>query len=114
MGSPRRRGCRNTPQCSILERDTLLLNRIVYDVRMSSKIRDRSSMAADPLSPPVQGPAPAGRAVAPASQTLSRGIRILELLGDAGEPLTIDEVARRLGVHRSVGYRLLRTLEDHG
>ena len=71
-------------------------------------------MAADPLSPPVQGPAPAGRAGSPASQTLSRGIRILELLGDAGEPLTIDEVARRLGVHRSVGYRLLRTLEDHG
>jgi DNA-binding IclR family transcriptional regulator len=26
----------------------------------------------------------------------------------------IDEIARRLGVHRSVAYRLLRTLEDHG
>jgi DNA-binding IclR family transcriptional regulator len=52
--------------------------------------------------------APAG------SQTLSRGIRILELLSDAREPLTIDEIARRLGVHRSVAYRLLRTLEDHG
>lgn len=50
----------------------------------------------------------------PASQTLSRGIRILEILADAREPLTIDEIARRLGVHRSVGYRLLRTLEDHG
>ncbi len=51
---------------------------------------------------------------APASQTLSRGIRILELLADAREPLTIDEIARRLEVHRSVAYRLLRTLEDHG
>jgi DNA-binding IclR family transcriptional regulator len=50
----------------------------------------------------------------PASQTLSRGIRILEILADAREPLTIDEVARRLDVHRSVAYRLLRTLEDHG
>ena len=51
---------------------------------------------------------------APASQTLSRGIRILEVLADAREPLTIDEIARRLDVHRSVAYRLLRTLEDHG
>jgi DNA-binding IclR family transcriptional regulator len=51
---------------------------------------------------------------APASQTLSRGIRILEVLADAREPLSIDEVAARLGVHRSVAYRLLRTLEDHG
>lgn len=50
---------------------------------------------------------------APASQTLSRGIRILEVLADAGVPLTIDEVALRLGVHRSIAYRLLRTLEDH-
>ncbi|MFT3798296.1 IclR family transcriptional regulator [Microbacterium sp.] len=49
----------------------------------------------------------------PASQTLSRGIQILETLADAREPLTIDEVARRLEVHRSIAYRLLRTLEDH-
>ena len=48
------------------------------------------------------------------SQTLSRGIRILEILADSREPLTIDEVARRLEVHRSVAYRLLRTLEEHG
>ena len=48
------------------------------------------------------------------SQTLSRGIRILEILADAREPLSIDDVARRLAVHRSVAYRLLRTLEDHG
>ncbi|MGN6220908.1 MAG: IclR family transcriptional regulator [Microbacterium sp.] len=53
-------------------------------------------------------------ATAPASQTLSRGIRILEILADSRAPRTIDEVARRLGVHRSVAYRLVRTLEDHG
>ncbi|UWF77978.1 MULTISPECIES: IclR family transcriptional regulator [Microbacterium] len=51
---------------------------------------------------------------APASQTLSRGIRILEVLADARIALTIDEIATRLGVHRSIAYRLLRTLEDHG
>jgi DNA-binding IclR family transcriptional regulator len=51
---------------------------------------------------------------APASQTLSRGIRILEVLADAREPLSIDDLAARLEVHRSVAYRLLRTLEVHG
>lgn len=50
----------------------------------------------------------------PASQTLSRGIRVLEILADARQPLGIDEIARRLGVHRSVAYRFVRTLEDHG
>ncbi|WP_127819526.1 IclR family transcriptional regulator, partial [Microbacterium sp. CPCC 204701] len=53
-------------------------------------------------------------AAPPASQTLSRGIRLLEVLADAREPLTIDLLARRLDLHRSVVYRLLRTLEDHG
>ncbi|PWC05574.1 IclR family transcriptional regulator [Agromyces badenianii] len=48
------------------------------------------------------------------SQTLSRGIRVLEILADADRNLTIDELAGELGVHRSVAYRLLRTLEDHG
>jgi len=50
----------------------------------------------------------------PPSQTLSRGIRILEVLADARAPLTIDDVAGTLGVHRSIAYRLLRTLEHHG
>lgn len=48
------------------------------------------------------------------SQTLSRGIRVLEILAAADRNLTIDELAGSLGVHRSVAYRLLRTLEDHG
>ena len=50
----------------------------------------------------------------PASQTLSRGIRLLEELADARGPLTIDDLSARVGLHRSVAYRLLRTLEDHG
>ncbi|QAY72664.1 MarR family transcriptional regulator [Agromyces protaetiae] len=48
------------------------------------------------------------------SQTLSRGIRVLEALAAADRNLSIDEVAAALGVHRSVAYRLVRTLEDHG
>ncbi|WP_149084684.1 MULTISPECIES: IclR family transcriptional regulator [Microbacterium] len=54
------------------------------------------------------------RPAVPASQTLSRGIRILEVLAEARGPLTIDDIAGRLSVHRSIAYRLLRTLEDHG
>ncbi|MFE6995585.1 IclR family transcriptional regulator [Microbacterium sp. NPDC057659] len=50
----------------------------------------------------------------PASQTLSRGIRILEILADGPGALSIDDVAAQLEVHRSIAYRLLRTLEDHG
>ena len=50
----------------------------------------------------------------PASQTLSRGIRVLEILADSQRPLTLDDVASELSVHRSIAYRLVRTLEFHG
>lgn len=56
---------------------------------------------------------PAGAAQASPSQTLSRGIRALEILAAAERPLTIAELADAMGVHRSVAYRILRTLEDH-
>jgi DNA-binding IclR family transcriptional regulator len=46
------------------------------------------------------------------AQTLARGLRILDVLAEAGGPLTIAEVSEALGVHRSIGYRLVRTLED--
>jgi DNA-binding IclR family transcriptional regulator len=49
----------------------------------------------------------------PQSQTLDRGIRILEHLAVVGTPLPIAEIASALGLHRSIAYRLLRTLEDH-
>lgn len=58
---------------------------------------------------PPQDDAPA----APGSQTLSRGLRALELLADAEKPLTITQLAAGLGVHRSNAYRILRTLEGH-
>ncbi|MET3175999.1 UNVERIFIED_ORG: DNA-binding IclR family transcriptional regulator [Arthrobacter sp. UYCu721] len=48
------------------------------------------------------------------SQTLSRGIRMLEILSEQTTALSIGEVSGLLGVHRSVAYRILRTLEDHG
>ncbi|MFV0407777.1 MAG: IclR family transcriptional regulator [Propioniciclava sp.] len=57
--------------------------------------------------------APAHEA-APPSQTLSRGIQILELLAATATPISIDAVAEHLDVHRSIAYRLVRTLEHHG
>ena len=57
---------------------------------------------------------PSGTTGGASSQTLDRGIRILELLADERHPQSIDELAASLGVHRSVAYRLIRTLEAHG
>lgn len=47
------------------------------------------------------------------SQTLSRGLRSLEILADSRKPLSIAELSSELGVHRSIAYRIVRTLEDH-
>ncbi len=47
------------------------------------------------------------------AQTLSRGLRALEILAEAQAPLSIAELSTLLGVHRSIAYRILRTLEDH-
>jgi DNA-binding IclR family transcriptional regulator len=52
-------------------------------------------------------------ASAPQSQTLDRGLRILEHLAAVAAPQPIVEVAQSVGLHRSIAYRLLRTLEDH-
>lgn len=55
-----------------------------------------------------------GSRKAPHSQTLSRGIRVLEVLAESDTAQTIGELAAALDVHRSIVYRILRTLEDHG
>lgn len=47
------------------------------------------------------------------SQTLARGLTALEILADAAAPLSIGDLAERLGVHRSSAYRVLRTLEEY-
>lgn len=50
----------------------------------------------------------------PASQTLDRGLRILEHVAESAAPLTVADVAAGVSMHRSITYRMLRTLEDHG
>ena len=60
-------------------------------------------------------PGPAAAPRGESSQTLDRGIRVLETLAEGGEStgLTITELAARLGVGRPVVYRLVTTLEEH-
>jgi DNA-binding IclR family transcriptional regulator len=70
--------------------------------------------AGEPAEPAEPGD-PAGahepRTVAH-SQTLDRGLRVLELLAE-GRPASVADVATALGLHRSIVYRSLRTLEEH-
>jgi DNA-binding IclR family transcriptional regulator len=47
------------------------------------------------------------------SQTLDRGLRILDMLAAAPGGMTVAEVAAELGVGRTVAYRLVATLEQH-
>jgi DNA-binding transcriptional ArsR family regulator len=47
------------------------------------------------------------------SQTLSRGLAVLELLAAEGKALTAQQIATALGLSRPVVYRLLRTLAQH-
>jgi len=48
------------------------------------------------------------------SQTLDRGLRVLRVLAESPEGLTITELSTRLQVNRTVVYRLISTLEQHG
>jgi len=67
----------------------------------------------------VDGKRQAGRgdrAAVPAagpSQTLSRGLSALEVIAEADKPIGIAELAARLDLHRSITYRIVRTLEEH-
>ena len=47
------------------------------------------------------------------SQTLDRGLRVLEVLAQTSGGLTISELSTELGVNRTVVYRLVTTLEGH-
>ena len=46
------------------------------------------------------------------SQTVDRALSILPLLAEG--PANLEQVATRLGVHKSTALRLLRTLHEHG
>jgi DNA-binding IclR family transcriptional regulator len=48
------------------------------------------------------------------SQTLDRGLRVLTVLAGAPHGLTVTELAAQVEVNRTVVYRLITTLEQHG
>ncbi|MGW0605303.1 IclR family transcriptional regulator [Streptomyces sp. NPDC002640] len=48
------------------------------------------------------------------SQTLERGLMVLRMIAEEPRGLTASEVGARLGVHRSVAYRLLTALVRQG
>lgn len=47
------------------------------------------------------------------SQTLDRGLRVLRVLAESPEGMTVTELATTMGVNRTVVYRLISTLERH-
>jgi DNA-binding IclR family transcriptional regulator len=48
------------------------------------------------------------------SQTLDRGLRVLEVLAATPRGMTVTELAAAVEVNRTVVYRLVATLESHG
>ncbi len=52
--------------------------------------------------------------VAETSQTFDRGLRLLEIIAESRGGLTVGEAAETLGINRTIVYRLLATLEEHG
>jgi DNA-binding IclR family transcriptional regulator len=56
-------------------------------------------------------PAPASPAT---SQTLDRGLQILEAVARAGDPVTVAEAAASVGLDRTVAHRLIATLATRG
>src|SRR6476619_1849089 len=70
-----------------------------------------STAMADPGTGPTSAGTPSSKSTG--SQTLDRGIRALVLVAATPGGLTVQEVADRLQVHRTIAHRLLATLADH-
>jgi DNA-binding IclR family transcriptional regulator len=50
----------------------------------------------------------------PTSQTLDRGLQVLEAVARAGDPLTVADSAAAVGLDRTVAHRLIATLAARG
>lgn len=50
----------------------------------------------------------------PGTQTLARGLNALVAVAESSTGMTVQELARVLGVHRSIAYRALQTLAEYG
>ncbi|MET0901279.1 MAG: helix-turn-helix domain-containing protein, partial [Mycobacterium sp.] len=49
----------------------------------------------------------------PGSQTLARGLAALQAVAGSPGGLTVQQVADKVGVHRTIAYRLLGTLAQY-
>jgi DNA-binding IclR family transcriptional regulator len=58
----------------------------------------------------AEASAKAGPNGAPGSQTLARGLTVLQVVAASRLGLTVQQVADHIGVHRTIAYRLLSTL----
>jgi DNA-binding IclR family transcriptional regulator len=58
--------------------------------------------------------APGSAGPASTSQTLDRGLQVLEAVARAGDPLTVAEAAASVGLDRTVAHRLVATLAARG
>jgi DNA-binding IclR family transcriptional regulator len=58
--------------------------------------------------------AKASTVTASTSQTLDRGLQVLEAVARAGDPLTVAEAAASVGLDRTVAHRLIATLAVRG
>lgn len=67
-----------------------------------------------PYSGPVSMPQPVATSRQFGNQTLARGLQALVAVVNAPGGMTVQEMAAALGVHRSIAYRTLQTLVDHG
>ncbi|WP_036050979.1 IclR family transcriptional regulator [Bradyrhizobium sp. Tv2a-2] len=48
------------------------------------------------------------------SQTVDRALVVLKIIASGNRPVLLEEVAARAGLHKSIAYRLLRSLENAG
>lgn len=48
------------------------------------------------------------------SQTVDRALIVLKIVASAGRSISLEDVVSRSGLHKSVAYRLLRSLENAG
>ncbi|WP_435870552.1 IclR family transcriptional regulator [Micromonospora musae] len=81
----------------------------------ASRPGDRTGSAQD-ATPTGAGANPGGTAgrTGESAQTLDRGLRLLHLVAEAPNGLTVTEAANRLGIGRAAVYRLAGPLTGHG
>jgi DNA-binding IclR family transcriptional regulator len=48
------------------------------------------------------------------SQTVDRALVVLRIVASEGRPVSLEDVVSRSGLHKSIAYRLLRSLENSG